>query len=344
MLLFPVILYKYYHMKTKIFSLFSLISFLVASIAIPQVAFAQSTKVLLKIQEDAKNSVITLDLFDDEINDLLEELDIKLQPTDTIWQDQTFVAFIMKMQDSISYEEDGDIANALLSSFDAYELAIQIDHKEFVKTFAVTNEEYQLYLDLREDIDSNYHEFAADPAAFLIAWYSELFIEAFQAEFGKEYEEFKYNTLSSVYGFVAPSIFVEPGQVVYLRVANIDSDDINVTWSQATGPAVEWLTTDNPNERSFVVPHAQDLSLLTFDMVASNGKDSIANTVYIKVLNPEVVQAQGDPIEDLYIRLLGRSSDEGGHNYWTEKYQNGMTLSEIEHYFTQSEEYKQLYS
>lgn len=331
-------------MKTKVFSLFSLISFLVAFIAIPQSALAQSTKVLLKIQEDAKlQNLSVIDPYDDEVNELLAELDIKLQPTDPIWQDPKFIAFIEKMQEAIAYEEKEDLANALLASFDAYELATQIDHREFVKIFTVTSEEYQLYLDLREDIDSNYNEFTSDPAGFLIDWYSELFFEAFEAEFGAELEKFEYNTLSGIYGFVAPSIFVEPGQVVYLRVANVDSDDINVTWSQATGPAVEWLT-DNSNERSFIVPQVQDLSLLTFDMVASNGKDSIANTVYIKVLNPEVVQAQGDPIEDLYLRLLGRNADEGGYAYWNEKYQNGMPLTEIEHYFTQSDEYKQLYS
>lgn len=334
-------------MKNKVFSLFSLVFLLVSIIAFPQVAFAkQRIAVFLKDQEDQKVSAQSkIDPFDDEVNELLAEMDITLQPTDPIWQDPTFIAFVEKIQEAISYEEVGDIGNALLSVFDAVEIATQIDHKEFNKNFSVTDEEYQVFLDFREDINTNYDEFMADPAAFMIAWYSELLIEVFEAEFGESIDdEFQYNSLTGVYGFVAPSIFVEPGQVVYLRVANVDSDDINVTWSQATGPAVSWIETDAPNTPAFIVPQAKDMEMITFDMVASNGKDTIANTVYVKIHNPEVIQAQGDPIKDLYIRLLGRNADDMGYQYWNEKYQNGMPLSEIEYHFMQSEEYKQLYS
>ena len=53
------------------------------------------------------------------------------------------------------------------------------------------------------------------------------------------------------------------------------------------------------------------------------------------------IQADPDPIGDLYSDLLGREADSGGRNYWTDQLQSGnQTLEQIRANIMRSAEYQ----
>ena len=72
------------------------------------------------------------------------------------------------------------------------------------------------------------------------------------------------------------------------------------------------------------------------NFVMSGSVDKFQRIIYKRY------QDLGDPIEEIYLKYLGRKPDKGGYEHYSEKLKKGTKLDEIEKSIKNSNEYKEL--
>ena len=264
---------------------------LVLSLCAPAIATAQDT----------------LDPFDDNIQEFLTSLGIKVGPTETLWQNKEFVEFVS------SYQKIEAEAHSIQESF----VAIANEALDMLESgVAINDKRVRDALDLPDDLsDEDLAEIRmelADMRAELNdaseAFLSEnLFLDEIGGVDGlfdmiqlvsmfRDYEdEYSYDDSYTdgslwVYGWADTYDAVEAGNIVTLmsEVDGTFSDDqVEITWEQTAGPDVIWLNTDSKYNAAFIVPQYDTLgddTYLEFMVTAKAGDQVDYNYVWVDLV------------------------------------------------------------
>lgn len=290
-------------------------------------------------------SAASLSPKDADAQELLQSLGVQLEDTDPLWQDGNFIAFVNKYkeikQNGVKLMQDaGDLA---LQTFDLVDLGAQVQHPQFQEAFTLSLEEQAQIEEARQYII----KMQEDPEAFLNG-----LMQDYQGSMPTSMDTHRDTGLGYsvplAYGYTDALSPVEAGRVVWLYDGTPSEAGIpmETTWTQVTGPEVQWLKTTESYNRAFIVPSLADYDedYLSFEMKVEY--DYLATpstyTVHVPVKRPAQTVASVDPITQLYQQVLQRNPDNSGLRYWTEKHKNGMTLDQVRAEFQKSDEYKKL--
>lgn len=305
--------------------------------ATPQSAFAyRRIFIEQKVQEEESKNQLA-DPLDPTVIELLDELAIDIAESDPIWFEYDFARFLDHASLMLDAEKNEDWETFWLEFLEAADLAVQLDHPALVEDGL----DQELVDVIREAIEADQASFEANPSEYIFGYIFNYYAEQYESDF----EEWTY----SVYDFVAwvsPSTYLFPGELARLEVDTYGEEGVSVFWEQLTGPQITLMNTDSETAKAFIVPQEAAGTEIEFLVTLSFNGESREEVLVITVSETSYNDFTGnseeavDPIEQLYLDVLGRPSDPDGYQYWSDQYNAGMSLEDIRWHFMQSAEYE----
>jgi hypothetical protein len=107
----------------------------------------------------------------------------------------------------------------------------------------------------------------------------------------------------------------------------------------------KYITAANTKNTALKVEVDNDLDYGSIIKAAKSRTSNISNR--LRAMREEsaledIKLRNEDPIEGFYQDILGRDSDPKGKKYWQQKFDKGMSLTDIQEQFLRSDEYKKL--
>ncbi len=234
------------------------------------------TPLLVKAQD-------TINPYDENVIDFLESIDIHVEPTEYLWSQQDFVAFISKQKEvEAGYRQLSDAFIKVLSdSFDMIELGAQVNDPRFEAAFgSLSPEQIAELKNAKAEIEAELMNFDLDEslsAFFLLGFFQGL------NDFSWDEEDYYYEGDAFVLDAWAEPAYVQAGNIVWLKAeTEADLASTSFAWEQAYGPEVTWLNTDSLTDAAFIAPaYSEEEPYLEFILTAENADGIVERYVYV---------------------------------------------------------------